>query len=86
MTTPHQLGQPTNHPRLRWVFQCFEGAELLQINAPPAAKQTLVLRLQPLHEQILALPGPPAHPFSTRPPEQIHAERTALPHGRGITS
>ncbi len=62
-TIPDQLGKPTNHPTLRWVFQCFEGVELLHIAAPPAARQTLVLRLQPLHKQILALLGPPAHHF-----------------------
>ena len=78
-------GKPTNHPTLRWVFQCFEGVELLHIDAPPAARQILVFRLQPLHEQILTLLGPPTT-STTRPPEQVHAERSALPHGRGITS
>jgi transposase len=58
-TIPDQLGKPTNHPTLRWVFQCFEGIELLHISVPLADRQTLVLRLQPLHEQILALLGPP---------------------------
>jgi transposase len=58
-TIPDQLRQPTNHPTLRWVFQCFEGIELLHISVLPTTRQTLVLRLQPLHEQILALLGPP---------------------------
>ena len=62
-TIPDQLRQPTNHPTLRWVFQCFEGIELLHISSPPAARQTVVLRLQPLHEQILALLGPPYQQF-----------------------
>lgn len=57
-TIPDQLGKPTNHPTLRWVFQCFEGIELLHINSPPVASQIVVLRLQPLHEQILSLLGP----------------------------
>ena len=58
-TIPDQLGEPTDHPTLRWAFQCFEGIELLHISVPPAEKHTLVLRLQPLHEQVLALLGPP---------------------------
>lgn len=58
-TIPDQLHQPTNHPTLRWVFQCFEGIELLHITSPSTTRQTLILRLQPLHEQILALLGPP---------------------------
>ncbi|HEU0025930.1 MAG TPA: hypothetical protein VFQ25_02340 [Ktedonobacterales bacterium] len=37
-TIPDQLGQPNNHPTLRWVFQCFEGVEPLQIDASPAAR------------------------------------------------
>ncbi len=62
-TIPDQLRQPTNHPTLRWVFQCFEGIELLQISTSSMARQTLVLRLEPLHEQILALLGPLAHHY-----------------------
>ncbi len=62
-TIPDQLRQPTNHPTLRWVFQCFEVIELLQISTSSMARQTLVLRLEPLHEQILALLGPLAHHY-----------------------
>jgi hypothetical protein len=45
---------------MRWVFQCFEGIELLHIRyGPDAASITsLILRLTPLHQQILALLGP----------------------------
>ncbi len=57
-TVPDQMNKPTNRPTMRWVFQCFEGIELLHIRTPEQAT-TLVLRLQPLHEQILALLGPP---------------------------
>lgn len=62
-TIPDQLHTPTNHPTLRWVFQCFEGIELLHINSPPTDGQTVVLRVHPLHEQILALLGPPFQQF-----------------------
>jgi hypothetical protein len=43
---------------MRWVFQCFEGIELLHIrHGPDALTASLVLRLTPLHQQILALLG-----------------------------
>ena len=57
-TIPDQLHRPTNKPTLRWVFQGFEGIELLHIHTAERTT-TLILRLQPLHEQILALLGPP---------------------------
>jgi transposase len=53
-TIPDQLGKLTARPTLRWIFQCFEGIDLLHIGAAT----TVVLRLTPLHEQILALLGP----------------------------
>src|SRR5690242_11204076 len=67
-TIPDQLGKPTNRPTLRWVFQCFEGIELLHISVPTTARQTLVLRLEPLHEQILALLGPPSQRYYQQSP------------------
>lgn len=57
-TIPDQLNKPTARPTMRWVFQCFEGVELLHVRTQERAT-TLTLRLQPLHEQILALLGPP---------------------------
>jgi transposase len=57
-TIPDQVKKPTHRPTMRWVFQCFEGIELLHITTPEGVT-TLILRLQPLHEQILALLGPP---------------------------
>lgn len=57
-TIPDQLNHPTNRPTMRWVFQCFEGIELLHIHRLEEVT-TITLRLQPLHEQILALLGPP---------------------------
>ncbi len=56
-TVPNQVGKPTARPTMRWVFQLFEGIDLLRIRTP--ADTTLqVLRLQPVHEQILRLLGP----------------------------
>jgi transposase len=57
-TIPDQLTKPTAHPTMRWVFQCFEGIDLLHIRQGPTLTSTLVLRLEPLHQQILALLGP----------------------------
>lgn len=53
-----QVNKPTNRPTMRWVFQCFEGIELLHIHRLEEVA-TITLRLQPLHEQILALLGLP---------------------------
>jgi len=56
-TIPDQVHKPTARPTMRWVFQCFEGIELLHVQTD-AASLTIVLRLQPLHRLILALLGP----------------------------
>jgi transposase len=56
-TLPDQVNKPTHRPTMRWVFQCFEGIELLHIQTQGRVT-TLPLRLQPLHEQILTLLGP----------------------------
>ncbi len=56
-TIPDQVQKPTARPTMRWVFQCFEGIELLHVQTD-AASLTIVLRLQPLHRLILALLGP----------------------------
>lgn len=57
-TIPDQLNRPTARPTIRWVFQCFEGIELLHIHSA-AGTQSLVLRLLPLHRLVLAMLGPP---------------------------
>jgi transposase len=55
---PDQLNRPTARPTLRWVFQCFEGIELLHIRSA-SGTQSLVLRLQPMHRLVLSMLGPP---------------------------
>jgi transposase len=57
-TIPDQVHKPTARPTMRWVFQCFEGIELLHVHTS-ATSLVLVLRLQPLHQLILHLLGPP---------------------------
>jgi transposase len=56
-TIPNQVNKPTNRPTMRWIFQCFEGIELLHVRIG-STLQTHVLRLQPLHHKILSLLGP----------------------------
>ena len=56
-TIPDQVHKPTVRPTMRWVFQCFEGIELLRVQTA-ATSFVLVLRLQPVHRLILTLLGP----------------------------
>jgi transposase len=56
-TIPDQVHKPTERPTMRWVFQCFEGIELLHVQTA-ATSLVLVLRLQPVHRLILSLLGP----------------------------
>lgn len=61
-TIPNQVNKPTARPTMRWVFQCFEGIELLHIRTGTIT-QSVVLRLQPLHQKILSLLGPAYQQF-----------------------
>ncbi len=56
-TIPDQVGKPTARPTMRWVFQCFEGIELLHVQTATTSL-TIVLRLESVHRLILALLGP----------------------------
>jgi len=42
---------------MRWVFQCFEGIDLLHMRLN-SRWQTRILGLQPLHQRVLRLLGP----------------------------
>jgi transposase len=64
-TIPNQVKKPTNRPTMRWVFQCFEGVALLRVRHGPDHTATLLLRLEALHLQILALLGPCCERFYT---------------------
>jgi len=57
-TIPDQKGKPTQTPTIRWVFQMFEGIDILSIwvNEQQTARQ--VLNLRPVHQQIIELFGP----------------------------
>jgi transposase len=56
-TVPNQVNKPTKRPTMRWIFQCFEGIDLLHIRMG-SRWQTQVLGLQALHQQVLRLLGP----------------------------
>jgi transposase len=56
-TIPDQIHKPTARPTMRWVFQCFEGIELLHVQTSTASL-IVVLRLEAAHRLILALLGP----------------------------
>jgi transposase len=60
---PSQVKKPTARPTLRWMFQCFEGVDLLHIRHGPDPAIAVVLRLEPLHQQVLALLGPSYEEF-----------------------
>jgi transposase len=55
-TVPNQVNKPTDRPTMRWIFQCFEGIDLLHIRMGDRC-QTQVLGLQPLHQRVLCLLG-----------------------------
>jgi transposase len=55
-TVPNQINKPTDRPTMRWIFQCFEGIDLLHIRAG-LREHMQVLGLQPLHRKILLLLG-----------------------------
>jgi transposase len=61
-TIPNQVNKPTTRPTMRWVFQCFEGIELLHVRTA-GRTQSVVLRLQPVHQQILSLLGSASQQF-----------------------
>src|SRR5262249_53656086 len=62
-TVPNQVKKPTDRPTLRWIFQCFEGVDLLRIRHGPDPTTALVLRLEPFHHQVLTLLGPSYEEF-----------------------
>jgi transposase len=48
-TLPNQINKPTSTPTMRWVFQCFEGIDLLRISSV-AGSLSHVLHLRPFHD------------------------------------
>ena len=54
---PDQKGKPTSTPTIRWVFQIFEGIDILSIRVDGQPSLRQVLNLRPLHQQIIRLFG-----------------------------
>jgi len=57
-TIPDQKGKPTQKPTLRWVFQVFEGLDVLSVWTGDQQVLRQVLNLRPVHLQVLRLFGP----------------------------
>jgi hypothetical protein len=57
-TIPDQKGKPTQTPTLRWVFQIFEGLDVLSVWAEGRLIARQILNLRPVHQQIIRLLGP----------------------------
>lgn len=55
---PSQIGKPTQTPTMRWVFQMFEGIDLLLILHDEQVVTRRVLNLTPIHLLIIRLLGP----------------------------
>jgi transposase len=57
-TVPDQKGQPTDHPTMRWIFQTFEGLDILSVWQNDQLLLRQVLNLRPVHHQVIRLLGP----------------------------
>jgi transposase len=57
-TIPDQKGKPTQKPTLRWVFQVFEGLDVLSVWVGDQRVLRQVLNIRPVHLQVLRLFGP----------------------------
>ena len=57
-SVPNQVGKATQAPTMRWIFQVFEGVDLLLIRQNGQIARR-VLNLKPVHREILRLLGPP---------------------------
>ena len=56
---PNQIGKETQTPTMRWVFQLFEGIDLLLVWQDDKLIHREVLNLKPIHLAVLRLLGPP---------------------------
>ena len=57
-SVPDQKGKSTQTPTLRWVFQVFEGLDVLSVRSNGHIITRKILNLRPVHEQIIRLLGP----------------------------
>lgn len=57
-TIPDQKGKPTKNPTLRWVFQTFEGLDVLSVWADGRLIDRQLVNLRLVHQQIIGLFSP----------------------------
>jgi transposase len=57
VSIPSQTGKPTQTPTMRWVFQMFEGIDLLSIRQDEQVVMRKMLNLSPDHLLIIRLLG-----------------------------
>jgi transposase len=57
-TVPNQLRKPTPTPTIRWVFQLFEGLDILLVRQNGQVIQRQLLNVSPVQKQIISLLGP----------------------------
>ncbi len=55
---PDQKERPTQNPTLRWVFQTFEGLDVLSVSVSGRRVLRQVLNMTPVHQKVLKLLGP----------------------------
>jgi transposase len=55
---PDQKGKLTSTPTIRWIFQMFEGLDILSVSVGDQRTLRQVLNLRPVHQQVLQLFGP----------------------------
>jgi transposase len=57
-TIPNQLKKPTQTPTIRWVFQLFEGLDILLVKQNDQIVFRKLVNLRPVQEQVINLLGP----------------------------
>jgi transposase len=57
-TLTNQLKKPTDRPTMRWIFQQFEGVDLVKYTPFLAVEKTFIHGLTPLRKKIISLLGP----------------------------
>jgi len=57
-TIPNQLRKPTQMPTIRWVFQMFEGLDILLISQNGQVVFRKLVNLRPVQQQVITLLGP----------------------------
>ena len=57
-TVPDQRRKPTQKPTIRWIFQLFEGLDILLVKQNGVVMLRQLLNLRPAQEQVITLLGP----------------------------